>query len=1095
MMAASGKGLVLVEFEYEYTNRDGSVVSIKPNERYMLLEKTNDHWWHVCKDKRARPFYIPAKYVKELPSDFPSPLDFLHPAAPEPAVSKRPADSAEEGPCEVTIRVHSPRRRKKKENRMSTFGVPLEVHDPVQKRGGVPDPPHSREGSKNAKRSSAAPAELLVPQSPEDDLPPSLLKSKVPSFSPADPVIRPTQAKPVETPTVKDLEVRELVEHPKPPVEFDDPPRPDSDLSQDSENIYETISDIQGLRLQDSPVTETAPPLSPAPTPVLVPVPIPDPPPSLPPLPPLPPVSQLEKTNPDTALYVNISELKKSAPRLAPPSSSSPAAPRHLSTDSEEWEVHTDQESGKEFYYNPTSGQSTWDNPRSPFMEPDSPPVVLSSPSPSSSPPSTAPATSPGPVRSPGPAPTPGLTPAPAPGSAPAPGPTPTPTPGPTPAPGPAPAVGGSDWEKLLDEASGSHYFYNHVSGETSWGPPGLESPPPGPTKPPGLTEPPQDGPPPLPDEDYPVEDEERSKTPPKTFPKDFTYPPLKRSVIPRVSLETKSPAGWTRSMDPDGKMVFTSEHTQEQWIKSMDDKGQAYYYLNDGSRSQWNLPEIASCPRPTPPTHTPPHPTPPQLSVTASSPPKVGNGVDSEGVSVLKNWRQSGSSSSFTPSPFSPPKEELKFFPSHMRNISDQGSDASSAGNSPELLHQVDRFKHRRSPSNQSSDSQQHAQTLEKAGILNKTKIAENGKRLRKNWAQSWTVLHGGILTFHKDPKFMPGGNPNRTNQIVPEFTVELRGANVNWASKDKSSKKHVLELKTRHGSEYLVQYDTESIINDWHKVIVETIRQLDHEHHSEEENDEEEKSPSPTDDKEKRRANRPSTSSNSGETDQGRVRTKLRKFLQRRPTLQSVKEKGYIRDNVFGCNLDVLCSRENTAIPRFVEKCIKAVERRGLSVDGIYRVSGNLATIQKLRHKADHEENLDLDDGQWEEIHVVTGALKLFLRELPEPLFPYSFFDRFIAAIKVPDKRQKVSFIQDLVKILPLPNLETMKALFKHLRKVIEHHEENRMSEQSVAIVFGPTLLRPETESSNMTMHMVFQSQIVELILHEYDQIFGPN
>lgn len=46
--------------------------------------------------------------------------------------------------------------------------------------------------------------------------------------------------------------------------------------------------------------------------------------------------------------------------------------------------------------------------------------------------------------------------------------------------------------------------------------------------------------------------------------------------------------------------------------------------------------------------------------------------------------------------------------------------------------------------------------------------------------------------------------------------------------------------------------------------------------------------------------------------------------------------------------------------------------------------------------------EEQLDLEDGQWEEVHVVTGALKLFLRELPEPLFPFSFFDKFIAAIR---------------------------------------------------------------------------------------------
>lgn len=44
---------------------------------------------------------------------------------------------------------------------------------------------------------------------------------------------------------------------------------------------------------------------------------------------------------------------------------------------------------------------------------------------------------------------------------------------------------------------------------------------------------------------------------------------------------------------------------------------------------------------------------------------------------------------------------------------------------------------------------------------------------------------------------------------------------------------------------------------------------------------------------------------------------------------------------------------------------------------------------------------EELDLEDGQWEDVHVITGALKLFFRELPEPLFPFSHFNDFIAAI----------------------------------------------------------------------------------------------
>lgn len=520
-------------------------------------------------------------------------------------------------------------------------------------------------------------------------------------------------------------------------------------------------------------------------------------------------------------------------------------------------------------------------------------------------------------------------------------------------------------------------------------------------------------------------------------------------------------PTGWTQSVGTDGKSVFTSELTHEQWIQSKDEKGKLYYYSKDGSKCQWTLPEASVPP----------------------GQPMNGNGVEQDGPPVLNNWRYTQ---------FNISQEDLKFSPSHRRIASDNASDASSSGNSPESQHYDKKFRRRRNLSSYSTDSHSHHSSLEKAGILNKTKVAENGKRLRKNWAQSWTVLHDGVLTFHKDPKFAPAGMSSKTNQIVPEYTVELKGATLSWASKEKSSKKNVLELKTRHGSEYLIQYDTDSIIQDWQKIILDTIKLLhEHGHNSEDEaEDVPEKSPLPADKEKKPEAARLSSTS-SIDTDQGRVRTKLRKFLQRRPTLQSVKEKGYIKENVFGCHLDTLCHRENTTVPKFVEKCIRSVEKRGLKIDGIYRVSGNLAVIQKLRYKADHEEDLDLEDGQWEEIHVITGALKLFLRELPEPLFPFSFFDKFIAAIQISDYSQKVSYIRDLVRNLPLPNHDTMEVLFRHLRKVIEHGEMNRMSVQSTAIVFGPTLLRPQ-EESNITMHMVFQNQIVELVLNEFNELF---
>uniref|UniRef100_K7GEM8 Rho GTPase activating protein 15 n=1 Tax=Pelodiscus sinensis TaxID=13735 RepID=K7GEM8_PELSI len=225
----------------------------------------------------------------------------------------------------------------------------------------------------------------------------------------------------------------------------------------------------------------------------------------------------------------------------------------------------------------------------------------------------------------------------------------------------------------------------------------------------------------------------------------------------------------------------------------------------------------------------------------------------------------------------------------------------------------------------------------------------------------------------------------------------------------------------------------------------------------------------------------------------DRNRVKSRLKKFITRRPSLKTLQEKGLIKDQVFGSHLHLVCEHENSTVPLFVKRCIEAVEKRGLNVDGIYRVSGNLATIQKLRFVVNQEEKLNLDDSQWEDIHVVTGALKMFFRELPEPLFPYCFFEQFLEAIKNSDNNTRVKSIRRLVQELPRPNRDTMKILFEHLKKIAAKESVNLMSPQSLGIVFGPTLLRPEMETGNMAVHMLYQNQIVELMLSEYNKIFS--
>ncbi|NWW87588.1 RHG15 protein, partial [Rhynochetos jubatus] len=136
--------------------------------------------------------------------------------------------------------------------------------------------------------------------------------------------------------------------------------------------------------------------------------------------------------------------------------------------------------------------------------------------------------------------------------------------------------------------------------------------------------------------------------------------------------------------------------------------------------------------------------------------------------------------------------------------------------------------------------------------------------------------------------------------------------------------------------------------------------------------------------------------------------------------------------------------------------------------------------------------EERLNLTDPEWSDIHVVTGALKLFFRELPEPLVPYRLFDSFMEAVKLPDPQEQVERLAELVQSLPPTNYATLRYLLAHLCQVMERVSVNRMTRQNIGIVFGPTLLRPERELGSLAMGMAQQNQAVELLLAHFDCIF---
>ncbi|XP_032145445.1 rho GTPase-activating protein 9 isoform X4 [Sapajus apella] len=413
--------------------------------------------------------------------------------------------------------------------------------------------------------------------------------------------------------------------------------------------------------------------------------------------------------------------------------------------------------------------------------------------------------------------------------------------------------------------------------------------------------------------------------------------------------------------------------------------------------------------------------------------------------------------------------------------------------------------------------------QEVEKSGLLNMTKIAQGGRKLRKNWGPSWVVLAGNSLVFYREPPPTAPSSGWGPPGSRPESSVDLRGAALAHG-RHLSSRRNVLHIRTVPGHEFLLQSDQETELRAWHGALRAVIERLDRENPlelrlsgsgpaelaelsaGEDEEEESETVSKPL----LRLSGRRSSSRLPEGAEQNRVRNKLKRLIAKRPPLQSLQERGLLRDQVFGCQLESLCQREGDTVPSFVRLCIAAVDKRGLDVDGIYRVSGNLAVVQKLRFLVDRERavtsdgrylfpeqpgqegRLDLDSAEWDDIHVVTGALKLFLRELPQPLVPPLLLPHFRAALALSESEQCLSQIQELIGSMPKPNHDTLRYLLEHLCRVIAHSDKNRMTPHNLGIVFGPTLFRPEQETSDPAAHALYPGQLVQLMLTNFTSLF---
>ncbi|KAG9067554.1 hypothetical protein KI688_012338 [Linnemannia hyalina] len=197
-----------------------------------------------------------------------------------------------------------------------------------------------------------------------------------------------------------------------------------------------------------------------------------------------------------------------------------------------------------------------------------------------------------------------------------------------------------------------------------------------------------------------------------------------------------------------------------------------------------------------------------------------------------------------------------------------------------------------------------------------------------------------------------------------------------------------------------------------------------------------------------------------------------------------------------IFGCDLAEQLVRDETDLPEIVVKCTEAIERFGMDIKGIYRVSGITSATNRLRSAFDRDcSAVDLNSEEnCGDINSVASVLKTWFRELPDPLLTRQLYPEFIRAANIEDPSLQLMNLHQVTNQLPDPNYATLKFLMCHLNKVQANQEVNKMGASNLGLIFGPTLTSTSGGGDAVTelADMGLQCRIIESLLNNYGAIF---
>ncbi|XP_068574579.1 rho GTPase-activating protein 44 isoform X4 [Cebidichthys violaceus] len=191
---------------------------------------------------------------------------------------------------------------------------------------------------------------------------------------------------------------------------------------------------------------------------------------------------------------------------------------------------------------------------------------------------------------------------------------------------------------------------------------------------------------------------------------------------------------------------------------------------------------------------------------------------------------------------------------------------------------------------------------------------------------------------------------------------------------------------------------------------------------------------------------------------------------------------QEAWVEKPSFGKSLEEHLNISGREIAFPIEACVTMLLECGMQEEGLFRVAPSASKLKKLKASLDCGV-LDVQEYS-SDPHAIAGALKSYLRELPEPLMTTELYDEWIQASNIQDMDKRLQALMAVCEKLPTDNLNNFRYLTKFLAKLSDYQDANKMTPGNMAIVLGPNLLWTHTEPNMTEMMTTLSLQIVGII-----------